>query len=162
MRRGRWLLGLKVIVPVLAAAALGWWLLHPRPSDEELILQLAAKAEHGVETHSVDEIMSCVSPDFTGEAGMDRNDLWRLAVQWAHTDGEADVTINDYAIDVRSGEATGRFDVTVVAQVAGAPTTPMNMQLVVEFEKRWRRLTKVWLVKSVKGYQPERLFQDYL
>ena len=77
--------GLKIVVLVLVGTAFGWWLWHPRPTDQELIDELIARAEHGVETKSVDEIMSCLSRDYGGQGDLSREDMWRMAMQWARS-----------------------------------------------------------------------------
>lgn len=146
---------------VALGAAVGWWLVHPRPSDEELIAELVARAEHGVETKSVDEIMSCVSADYEGEGDWSREDIWRVAMQWARSSEEADVTVQEQQVDVEDGRAVGRFqvDVALSGEGRGRPTT---LFLTVDFARERRGLRKVWQVRSVQGFDPDMYGEETL
>jgi len=147
---------------VVAGAVVGWWVVHPRPSDEELIAELVARAEHGVETKSVEEIMSCVSRDFRGQGDMFREDVWRSAQQWARSPVEADVAIQDQRVTLRGPEATGQFQVDVRLEEEGRLVQSLNLFLTVGFERERRGLRKLWLVKSVSGFDPDELIEELL
>lgn len=159
---GGWKRWVKALLLVLLLASLGWWLLHPRPSDRELILDLVAKAEHGVETKSAKEIMECVAPDYKDEDGLTRLDILRLALRWQRDPDEAEVVIDDYEIEVMSPRASGRFQVDVLFEEDRGCASPLRFNLAVQFEKQRQRLRKVWLVKSVNGHGIERDFEDFL
>jgi len=156
MSGGRWSRSLKIAVLVLAAAALAWWLLHPRPTDEELILALVAKAEHGVETKNKAEIMECVAKDYQDDSGLSRLDIFRLALQWERSPEQVEVVIDDYELNIGAPGATGRFEVELEFREAGRYEPPLRLPLVVDFEKRRQRWRRVWLVKSVSGHGIER------
>jgi len=162
MAAGGWKRGLKVLLLVLIVASLAWWFFHPRPSDRELILDLVAKAEHGVETKSAKEIMECIAPDYEDEAGLTRLDILRLAWRWQRDPDEAEVVIEEYEIEVISPAARGRFQVEVMFEEDGGQAPPLRFDLAVRFEKQRRRLSRVWLVKSVSGHGIERRFEDFL
>lgn len=161
MGKVTWHRALRIAVLVALGAAVGWWLVHPRPSDEELIAELVAKAEHGVETKSVDEIMSCVSDDYEGQGDWSREDIWRVAMQWARSSEQADVTVQDWQVEVEDERAVGRFevDVTLSEEGRGRPTT---LLLTVDFERERHGLRKVWLVRSVQGFDPDIYMEDFL
>lgn len=146
---------------VALGAAVGWWLVHPRPSDEELIIELVARAEHGVETKSVDEIMSCVSDDYEGQGDWSREDIWRVAMQWARSSEQADVTVQDRQVDVEDGRAVGHFqvDFTLLKEDRGRPAT---LFLTVDFEQERHGLRKVWLVRSVQGFDSDMYMENFL
>jgi len=153
---------LRLVFLVVCGSLLGWWLFHPRPTDQELIQELVARAEHGVETKSVDEIMSCVSDEYKDGSGLSRRDIWRLAMNWARSSEEAEVVIGSYDIEVASPRATGWFGVTVYLHAGAHRLELPEMQLTVEFEKERRGWRKVWLVRSVTGHDLESMTQDYM
>ena len=153
---------LRLVFLVVCGSLLGWWLFHPRPTDQELIQELVARAEHGVETKSVDEIMSCVSDEYKDGSGLSRRDIWRLAMNWARSSEEAEVVIGSYDIEVASPRATGWFGVTVYLHAGAHRLELPDMQLTVEFEKERRRWRRVWLVKCVTGHDLESMTQDYM
>jgi hypothetical protein len=152
----------KIGLVVVLGAGVGWWVVHPRPSDEELIVELVARAEHGVETKSVAEIMSCVSRDFRGEGDMFREDVWRAGQQWARSPIEADIAVHDQRVTLRGAEAVGEFQVDVRLEEEGRLVQSLNLFLRVEFERQRRGLRKLWLVKSVQGFDPNELIEELL
>jgi len=160
MPRGRRTLTL--IVLVVCGSLLGWWLLTPRPTDQELIQELVARAEHGVETKSVEEIMSCVSEEYRDASGLSRRDIWRLAMNWARSAEQAEVVIGSYDVEVDSPRATGWFGVTVHLQAGEQRLRLPEMQLTVQFEKERRGWRKVWLVTSMSGHDLEAMTEDYM
>ena len=147
-----WRRSLSIIAVIVAAAAASWWLLHPRPTDEDLILALVAKAEHGVETKNRDEIMECVAKDYQESGGLSRADIFRLALHWERSPEQVDIVIDEYELDISAPRATGRFDVQLEFQEAGRHEPPLRLPLVVEFEKQRQRWRRVWLVKSIRGH----------
>jgi hypothetical protein len=148
---GVWKRWAQLLAGLVVLSAAAWWVLHPRPSDRELIEELIAKAEHGVETKSVKEVMSCVASDYHDPEGLSSTDVWRLAMQWSRSSAEADVVIEDYKLDIGPSQARGEFAVRVITEGLGV-NQPIAMRLTVEFTKRRRGLRKVWLVKSVSGH----------
>jgi len=151
------ILGIVVVVPVCV------WLFWPRPSDRQLILDLVAKAEHGVETKNTEEIMSCVSRDYRDPTGLTRVDIFRLAMQWERTSEQVDVAIDEYELDITPPTATGRFEVEVAFSQGGAPELPQRLSLAVEFGKQRKGLLgKAWRVKSVGGHGLEKDFEGLM
>lgn len=138
-----------------------WWWLH-RPTDRQLIDELIARAVQGVETKSLDEIMDCVSPDYRDELGLSRVDVWRGAAHFVQSPDRADVSIDDYALDIAAPIATGIFDVRVVITQNGQYLDMGPLHMTVQFEKQRRRLKTVWLVKSVNAQAINKLIQDYM
>jgi hypothetical protein len=152
---------LQLTVFLAAAALLAWWLLRPRPTDEELILDLVAKAEHAVETKDKDEILECVASDYQDDSGLSRVDILRLALHWERSSEQVEIIIDEYELDIASPTATGYFVVQLEFQQAGRYQPPLRLPLVVEFEKQRRGWRKVWVVKSVSGHDIERRFEDF-
>jgi len=150
---------LVVGVVVAVAAGLGWLLFHQRESDEELILEVVARAERGVETKNRDEIMSCLARDYEDSGGLSRADIFRLALHWEKSSEQAEVWIDDYEIEVTPPRATGRLEVRVEFSQGGRTEPVVRLPLTVEFEKERRGLKKVWAVKSVSGHGMERRFE---
>ena len=147
----------------VAAAAAVVWLLWPRPSDEKLILDLVAKAEHGVETKNAQEIMSCVALDYHDPSGLTRADIFRLAMHWQKTSEQADVSINQYQLDIRPPAATGQFEVDLLLSQGGQAGQPERLKLAVEFQKERRGLFgRAWVVRSVSGHGLGRDFEGLL
>jgi hypothetical protein len=151
----------QLAVLLIAATVAAWWLLHPRPSDEELILDLVAKAEHGLETKDKDEIMECVAEDYRDESGLSRVDIFRLALHWERSSEQVEVAIDEYELHIESPTATGRFLVQLEFQQAGRYEPPLRLPLGVTFERQRRGWRKVWLVKSVSGHDIERRFEEF-
>jgi hypothetical protein len=158
----RWKRTLRIVLPVLVGALLGWWVFRPRVSDEDLILDLVSRIEHGVETKSAKEIMDCVAPDYGDDGGLSRADIFRLAWRWERTSESAEVVIDEYDIDIAPPRATGQFSVRVLFEESGRRAPALRFELDVEFEKRRRRLGKVWLVKSSSGHGIEKGFDNFL
>jgi hypothetical protein len=157
--RGRQRRAVVGFVGVVAVAAVGWWLSRPRVSDEERIMAVVARAEHGVETKNRDEVMSCVAKDYEDTGGLSRADIFRLALSWEKSSEQAEVWIDDYTIDVTPPTATGQFQVRVEFSQGGQTEPEVRLPLTVEFEKERRGLKKVWAVKSVSGHGMERSFE---
>ena len=162
MHREAWKRGLKVLCVVIAGALVGWWFLHPRPSDRELIEELVAEAEHGIEAKSTKEIMECLAPDYQDEEGLSRGDIFRLAWRWERSSARAEIVIEDYQVDIISPRASGDFPVQVLLEEEGQHCPPLRFDLEVEFEKQRRGWHKVWLVKAVNGHGLEKRFEDFL
>jgi len=152
MSRRQWRRSLGIIVAIVAAAVASWWFLHPRPTDEELILDLVAKAEHGVETKNRAEIMQCVAKDYQDDSGLSRLDIFRLALHWEKSPEQVAIAIDGFELDVSSPTARGRFEVQLEFYEAGRHEPPLRLPLVVEFEKQRQKWRRVWLVKSVSGH----------
>lgn len=152
MSRRQWRRRLSIIAVIIASAAALWWFLHPRATDEELILVLVAKAQAGVETKDKAKIMECVAKDYQDDSGLSRLDIFRLALHWEKSPEQVDVVINEYELDISVPRATGRFDVQLSFQNAGRYEPPVRLPLVIEFEKQRQRWRRVWLVKSVSGH----------
>jgi hypothetical protein len=64
-------------------------------------------------------------------------------------------------VDVEDGRAVGHFqvDVTLFEEGRGRPTT---LFLAVDFERERQGLRKVWLVRSVQGFDPDMYMEDFL
>jgi len=154
--------GLKITLMVLVGVAVGWWVWHPRPTDRELIEELIARAEHGVETKSVDEIMSCLSRDYERQGDLSREDIWRMAMQWARSSAQADVLIEDYRLTLEGPEATGYFRVKVELTEDGFRRPALALSLTVDFVRRRSGLRTVWLVHSIGGFDPDLLVEELL
>jgi hypothetical protein len=150
-----------VALIAVAAGAAGWWWLAGRQSDREQLDELVRKAEHGIETKSVNEIMDCVAPDYQDMEGLSRNDIWRRAMQLARSPTQAEIEIESYDLFIASPRARGRFRVGLTLR-EGEEAAHLDMDLGVEFEKRRKGWRRVWQVKSVSGYHPEELWGDYL
>ncbi len=144
---------------VAAAGLLLWWFIHPRRTDEQLILDLVAKAEHGIETKSRSEIMDCVAEDYHDEAGLSRIDILRLAMHWERSSEQVEIVVGEYELDIIAPRAAGRFVAELEFEQAGGHDPPLRVPLVVEFEKQRRGWRKVWLVKSVSGHGLEKGFE---
>jgi len=157
-----WKRGLRLLLLVAAGAAIGWWFAHPRTTEEELILELVARAEHGVETKSVQEMMDCVAPDYEDGTGLTRVDVWRLAMRWVRSPNRADVVIEEYEVTVTPPTAMGRFVGRVVVEQEGQYMAPLNLDATVEFEKQRRGWRKVWLVKSISEATLAQEYEGYL
>lgn len=150
---------LKSAALVAAVGLLLWWFIHPRRTDEELILDLVAKAEHGIETKDRREIMDCVAEDYHDEAGLSRIDILRLAIHWERSSEQVEIAVEEYELDVEAPRATGRFVAELEFEQAGRYDPPLRLPLVVEFEKQRRRWRRVWVVKSVSGHGLEKGFE---
>jgi hypothetical protein len=146
-----WKITLLVLAGLFVVALAVWWLTNPRISDERQIQNLVAKVEHGVETKSGHEIMECVAPDYKDSSGLDRLEILKLVNSWVRSPEQADVSVEDYQIKVEGRTATGHFTVQVYLQDSDWGRSPLQMGLEVRFEKRWRRLRQVWLVKAAEG-----------
>jgi len=157
-RRGK--LGIALLAALVAVSA--WWWLHPRPSNEKLILALVSKAEHGVETKNRQEIMDCVAQDYHDEEGLTRLDIFRLALHWERSSEQVGITVNEYQLDITPPTATGRFEVELAFSQTGESGLPGRLPLVVKFEKQRRGWRKLWLVKSVGGHGLGRNFEELL
>lgn len=151
------ILGAIVVLPVCV------WLLWPRPSDKELLLELVARAEHGVETKNTEEIMGCVSREYHDPAGLTRLDIFRLAMQWQRSPEQVDVVIDEYQLEVTPPTATGRFDVELAFGAGASFGLPQRLALTVEFAKERKGLFgRRWRVKSVSGHGLEKGFEELL
>ena len=145
------------ILLLIVVVAVCVWLLWPKPSDQKLILDLVARAEHGIETKNTEEIMSCVAHDYRDPSGLTRADIFKLAMHYQRTSDQADIVINQSQLDINPPVATGHFDVEVTYSQGGPSGLPERPTLTVEFEKQRQGLFhRAWLVKSVSGHGLER------
>jgi len=161
MRTRRAKIGAILLAGPAVAAGL-WFLLAPRVSDEEQIAALARRVEHGVETKSGEEILDCVSPEYRDSEGMTRTDVWKLVMQWVKSPDRAEVAIQKHEIRVDGGTATGTFEVQVVVEREHSFEVPLDLTVTVQFEKRWRRWHRVWVVKSVLGPAITGLAEEFI
>ncbi len=150
------------LVGLFVVAVLAWWLTNPRISDEQQILNLVAKAEHGVETKNGREIMECVAPDYKDSSGLDRTEILKMVNSWVRSSDQAEVTVQEPQIKVDGFTAVARLDVQVYLESEGRALRPVNAELEVTFEKQWRKLRQVWLVKSVEGAAVLTAPEDFL
>ncbi len=151
------------ILLLIALVAVGAWILWPRPSDQQLILDLMATAEHGVETKNANEIMKCVARDYHDAAGLDRTDLFRLAFRWQQAPEEADIAITSYDLNITPPTATGQFEVDVTISEGGAIHPPEHLSLTLKFAReRSGLLGKKWVVKSATGHGLEHNSEGFL
>ncbi len=157
-----WRIAQLVFGGILVIAILVWWLTNPRISDEQQILNLVAKAEHGVETKNGREVMECVSPDYKDSSGYDRLQLLKMVNSWVRSPDQAEVTVEKQQIRVNGLTAVGKFSVQVYLESEGRKLRPVSAQIEVTFEKRWRKLRQVWLVKSVEGAAMLSAPEEYL
>jgi len=155
MAAGNWKRRRKLIVPgVLALGAVAVWLLYPRTSDRELIENLLRRGEHGVETKNAREIMGCVASDYK-DSEYTYSELYRSVLQWCRVSAQAQVTIGDsFELDLEKDRASGTFDVLVELYEQGQRTA-VPLHLRITFVKHWEGWHRVWLVRSVEGYQEE-------
>jgi hypothetical protein len=153
---------LKIAVALAILAVFAWWLFHPKPSDELQILDLVAKAEHGVETKNTDGIMDCVARDYRDDSGLSRVDIFRLAMHWQRSSEQVEIAVNQYELDVARPLATGRFEVELAFDQGGGPEPPTRLNLEVDFARQRKGWRKVWLVKSVSGHGLGRDFEGLL
>ena len=150
-----------IILALLVVGAVAWWLTH-RKTDRQLIDELIAKAVHGVETKSLDEIMDCVASDYRDDMGLSKLDMWRAAAQWVRTVDTAEVSIDDYQVDIRPPSATGFLDLRVEVTRNGQIDNLGPMPVTLQFEKQRRRLSKVWLIKSASSQGVNKMLEDYM
>lgn len=129
-----------------------WWLLHPRPSNEKLILDLVARAKQGIETKNTNEIMDCVAKDYRDDSGLTRMDIFRLAIHWQRSSEQVEITIIESDLDIAPPLATGRFQVELAFTQGGGE----RLNLEVDFQRERKSWKKVWLVKSVSGHGQTR------
>ncbi len=107
--------------------------------------------------------MDCVARDYHDPAGLTRTDIFRLAMHWQKTSGQADVSINQYQLDIEPPTATGHFEVDLLLSEGGSLGQPERLSLAVEFRKERHGLfRRAWVVRSVSGYGMERGFEGLL
>ena len=155
-----WQRRLAVVLPIVVAAGLIWWW-RQGPSDRQQIGALIGKVVHGIETKSMSEVMGCVAPDYRDPEGMSHGDVARTVLEWSRGGAQADIVLDNYEINITPPTATGVFSVHVLLEEQGE-TAGLDLNLTVQFEKQRRRWRRVWLVKSVSGYEPERVWGDML
>ena len=127
-----------------------------------MIDELVARAEHGIETKSLDEIMDCIAPDYQDEMGLSKLDVFRGAMHFVQSPDTADVSIDDASVEITSPTATGVFDLHVVMMQNGRYVDSGPIRVTMQFEKERRRLSKVWMVKSVSAPGMSKQFEDYM
>jgi len=153
-------LAIALSIAIVAACVWRFW---PRPSDEQLILDLVSKAEHGVETKNTEEIMGCVARDYRDPSGLTRVEIFRLAMHWQRTSEQVEVAIEQYHLDVTAPTASGQFEVQLIFNQGGPPEAPERLNLTVEFAKERSGLFgRAWLVRSISGHGLERNFEELM
>jgi hypothetical protein len=162
MRRTTWGRRLRIGVPavVLAVAAAVWWW-YPRPTDQELIAALVQRAEHGVETKNAREITSCVSPEYEDSEGLTDTDIMRLALQWVRAAERAEVTIQNWQLEVTRPTARANLDAVVLFSGQGEAGEPRNMHLTVRFARERHGWRSEWRVRSIEGYDLEGMVEEF-
>jgi len=162
MSKRAWKIAAATLLILCAGGFAAWWFTNPRISDERQIQNLVAKVEHGVETKSGREIMECVAPDYQDSSGFDRLEVLKLVTSWVRSPEQADVVVGEYQIEVEGRNAIGHFDVQVEVQEGERFRAPLQMEFEVKFERQWRKLRRVWLVKAVEGPSLRAAPEEYL
>lgn len=146
---------------VVVSAAFLWWWTH-RANDQQLIDELVARVEHGIETKSPDEIMDCIAPDYHDAMGLSKQDVFRGTMRFVQSPDTVDLSISNASVEITPPVATGLFEVRVVITQNGRYVDSGPVQVTVQFQKERRRLSRVWLVKSISAPEIARQFEDYM
>lgn len=96
----------------LVVSYFAWdWYLSPHAQVERLLDRAAAAAEE----KDFDEVLSCLSPDYTGFRNMDYQSLAQQLQEGFEKVDRLNVTLRRVRADVDGDEATATFDLMVVA-----------------------------------------------
>ena len=91
---------------------LAWeWYLSPQAQVERLLQRAAGAAEE----KNFEELLSCLSPDYTGFRNMDYESASEQLREGFERVDRLNVTLRAVRAEVEGSEATATFDVTVVA-----------------------------------------------
>ena len=116
----------------LLLSFLAWeWYLSP-PAQVERLLQRAAEA---AEEKNFEELLSCLSPDYTGFRNMDYESASEQLREGFERVDRLNVTLRAVRPEVEGDEATASFDLTVVAIrgeqrfiILGTPIQPEKLR----------------------------------
>jgi hypothetical protein len=127
----------------LLSSYLAWdWYLSPQAQVERVLKRAAGAAEE----KSLEELLSCLSTDFTGFHNMDYDSTSEQVQEGFEQVDRLNVTLRRVLPEVDGGEATASFDVTVVAirgeqrfVVLGTVTQPERLRAHLRLEEgEWK------------------------
>jgi len=137
-------------VLVLSVIAVGiWWLCRPRVSNWEQIEKLVIQIERGIETKNLRQVMVAISEDYRDPLEQTKRDIHRLGVGALQTQGDFEVTINRFFLDVEGKQAHADIDVDVRVITSEGAGTAFSGTVAVEFRKERRG----WKVISAPRWQ---------
>ncbi len=135
---------------VLAAlAGLATWFFWPaeKPSDEQQIRLLVARAAAGAEHRNAGEVLEPLAEDFHGPSGTSKAEVQQLVMGQFLRDRGAIVVLNP-SLDVKvTGAAATLHGTFVLTSSAGDQGNAKRLELDAALEKRggaWRIVTATW------------------
>jgi hypothetical protein len=144
-------LGLVLIIVI--AGVVAWWMLRPRLSDRAQIEQTITSIEAGVERGSPAQVMENISSDYSDKAGLNYRKVGLIARRLLHSAGQIKADVTDYQ-DPRIEGSMAYMDLTVHASAYdnGQLTTSVSgsVKVVLRREGGWR---KQWKVLNAEGWQ---------
>jgi hypothetical protein len=114
-------IGYALLSIVVIALAFGYLAANrSQGSDNDQIIALIEQGRHAVETKSVDSAMSCISKNYDGEAGLNRDKL-RLLIADAFRNSEAkfEVSVDTPVIEMQ-GKDKARADANVIISASNS------------------------------------------
>ena len=147
MRARTTVLGALVIAAIAVAI---WWLCQPRLSHRKQIEELVVQIERGIETKNLRQVMAGISEDYNDPLNQTKRDVYRVGAGAFRNQGDFEVTINRFFLDVDGKQAHADIDADVrVITSQGTATSIFSGTVAVDF----RRERKGWKVISAQGWQ---------
>jgi len=154
--RGRGATWAGIILAIIAAGGIAWWILYPRPSAEDRIRALITQLQRGVEDKAPNRVMALISDDYRDDFRLRRKDLSILVLGALRTRADLAVAIHQSRIQVRGREATatleGEATVSEGPEAVGRYFGTVTLLL--------RREPGGWKVVSTRGWQ-KRVLQGF-
>jgi len=151
-RRTTWAI---VILALIAAGGIAWWVFYPKPTEEDRIRALIAGLERGIEAKAPSRVMAYFSEDYRDGSGIQRKALSVLVLRILRSDGDFEVTIRQTRIAVAGREATaileGEATLTAGPQAVGRYFGTVTLTL--------RKEGRDWKIVSTDGWQ-QRVLQE--
>jgi hypothetical protein len=104
--------------------------------------------------------MGCIAPDYQDAMGLSTQDVFRGVMRFVQSTDTADLSMDNGSVEITPPTATGVFEVRVVITQNGRYVDSGPVKVTVQFQKERRRLSRVWLVKSVSAPGITKQFED--
>jgi len=143
--------GLKLLIPLIALAAMTWWWVsYTSIPLEERLANMVMKLKEAIEKKQYGEVMRCISPQYKDSAGVTYEDI-KNALQDYVRNPDLHVKVEVTAMTIYSRSNTAVIDTRIGVMITigerNYSISPVNLTIFMQRELiRWR-------IIAVEGWQ---------
>jgi ketosteroid isomerase-like protein len=151
--RGRGTTWAIIILSLIAAGGIAWYVFYPQQTDEDRILALVAQVERGVEDKAPNRVLSVISDDYQDPFGLRRKDLTILVFRGLRSEGQFKVAMHTRRLRVAGRNATATLEGEVTLSQDSQTLGRYFGNVTLVLRKQGRR----WKIVSTRGWQRRAL-----